>query len=112
MWAKNLLFLVVCGGGLLTLVASLAPSIDSADRPRARIQTDSVRAAVARVDAAFERSWQHSKLEPAPAAPELIVARRMSLALQGNACISFGEEPEYSLFQGQKIQRSRRWFHR
>ena len=83
MWAKNLLFLVVCRGGLLTLLASLAPTIDSADRPRVRIQTDSVRAAAARVDAAFERSWQHAKLEPAQAAPELIVARRMSLALQG-----------------------------
>jgi Protein of unknown function (DUF1549)/Protein of unknown function (DUF1553) len=83
MWAKNLLFLVVCGGGLLTLAASLAPHIDSADRPRVRIPTESIREAAARVDAAFERSWQRAKLEPARAAPELTVARRMSLALQG-----------------------------
>ncbi|MEX0679404.1 MAG: DUF1549 domain-containing protein [Pirellulales bacterium] len=81
MWAKNILFLVVCAGGLLALVASVAR--DPADRPRVRIQTDSVRTAAARVDSAFERLWQQAKLEPAPTAPELIVARRMSLALAG-----------------------------
>jgi hypothetical protein len=83
MWAKNLLFLAVCGGGLLTLAASLAPHIDSAERPWVPFSTDSVRSAATRVDAAFEQLWQRAKIETAQAAPELIVARRMSLALQG-----------------------------
>jgi Protein of unknown function (DUF1549)/Protein of unknown function (DUF1553) len=83
MWAKNLLFLGVCAAGLLALVASVAPSIDSADRPAVPVATASVRAAAARVDAALEQLWQQHQLEPALPAPELIVARRMSLALAG-----------------------------
>jgi Protein of unknown function (DUF1549)/Protein of unknown function (DUF1553) len=47
------------------------------------VQTASVRAAAARVDAAFERLWRAARIEPAPAAPELLVARRLSLALHG-----------------------------
>lgn len=82
-WAKNLLFAAICAGGLLTLAASVAPSIDSADRVAVYVATDSVRAAAARIDAAFEQSWQRAQLQPAPAAPELTVARRMSLALHG-----------------------------
>jgi hypothetical protein len=83
MWAKNLLFLGVCTAGLLALAASVAPSIESKDRPRVRVETESVRAAAARVDAALEQLWRQSQVEPAGAAPELIVARRMSLALVG-----------------------------
>ena len=83
MWAKNLLFVAVCVVGLAALAASVAPSLDPADRPRVHVDTKSVRAAAARLDAAFERLWQQADVEPAPAAPELIVARRLSLALHG-----------------------------
>lgn len=84
MWAKNLLFRVVCTIGLVALVASLAR--DSAIRPRVRVETHSVRAAAARVDAAFQRLWQRANLKPAPPAPELIVAGRMSLVFVGKMC--------------------------
>lgn len=83
MWAKNLLFVVVCVAGLATLAASVAPSIDSEERPRVPLHTASVRAAAARVDAAFEEMWKQAGLEPAPPAADLTVARRISLGLQG-----------------------------
>jgi hypothetical protein len=83
MWAKNLLFLGVCAAGLLVLAASMAPSIDSADRPALYVDSQSVHAAAARIDAAFEKLWREAQVEPAEAAPDLTVARRMSLALAG-----------------------------
>ena len=38
---------------------------------------------VSKVDGAFAQKWQESKLDPAPAAPVLTVARRLSLGLTG-----------------------------
>jgi hypothetical protein len=39
--------------------------------------------AVAQIDAAFEKKWQQATVQPAPAAPVLTVARRLSLGLTG-----------------------------
>ncbi|REK12222.1 MAG: DUF1549 domain-containing protein [Planctomycetota bacterium] len=83
MWAKNLLFLTVCTVALGALVASVRPAIDSRPRPAVAVPGDSVRAAAARVDAALARRWQALDVQPAEAADDLLVARRMSLALHG-----------------------------
>ncbi len=83
MWVKNLLFIGVCLLGLGLLVSSVAPSLTSERRPTVEISLDSVRRAAALVDAAFEDQWRRAEIAPAAAAPELLVARRISLALAG-----------------------------
>ncbi len=82
MRARNLLFLVVCVGALSAFKASVFPSAET-PAPMARRDGASIRATLDRLDAAFERLWRDEKLQPAAAAPELVVARRISLALAG-----------------------------
>lgn len=83
MWAKNVLFLSVCAAGLTLLVGSVATSFTTASRERAVLDLASVRTSAARVDAALERQWQQSGIQPATPADDLLVARRMALALAG-----------------------------
>lgn len=88
MWARNLLFLGLVGGGMLALFAGLFPSrIPSRaairdSGPRSEAPPD-IQSAVDRVNAAFRRQWQEQGLQPAPSVSELTVARRLSLALMG-----------------------------
>jgi hypothetical protein len=86
MWARNLLFLGLVLVALVTLGANLfpAPAKPRASHFRASdFQTDDFRAVVGQVNAAFRRQWAEHDLEPAPRAPDLAVARRLSLALTG-----------------------------
>ena len=83
MWAKNLLFLSVSLAGLALVAATLFPSLTADGRRRSDVDTHRLHASAARVDAAFKRLWQQTGVEPADAAPELLVARRLSLALHG-----------------------------
>jgi hypothetical protein len=83
MWAKNVLFLSVCAAGLALLVGSVATSFTTASREQAVLDLTSVRKSAAQVDAALERQWQQSGIQPAAPADDLLVARRMSLALAG-----------------------------
>ncbi|HEV3136818.1 MAG TPA: DUF1549 domain-containing protein, partial [Pirellulales bacterium] len=80
---RNLLFLIVCCGGLLAFRASVFPSAPSRLRPATHVDVAALRPAVDRVDAAFEQSWREQNLTPARAAPDLTLARRVSLALTG-----------------------------
>lgn len=85
-WARNLLFLGVVGGGLLALAYNLLPPrrparIDHYDAPAYR--DPGFRAAVDRVDAAFAQQWLSEEIKPAEPAPDLIQARRIGLALMG-----------------------------
>jgi len=80
---RDLLLLAVCGGALLAFKASVSPWADSRPRPAVHIETAALRPTVDRVDAAFEQSWREQNLTPARAAPELTLARRVSLALTG-----------------------------
>jgi hypothetical protein len=87
MWPRNLLFIGVVGAGLVALAAALYPPglpnrLRHAD-PSATQAAD-FRAAVSRIDRAFERQWQGHALTPAPAASELTILRRLSLALTGS----------------------------
>ncbi len=83
MRARNLLFWVVCAGALLAFKASVFPSAEAPARPATRGEAASLGPAVERVDAAFEQAWREQQLRPAAAAPDLAVARRLSLALGG-----------------------------
>src|SRR5690349_10940371 len=85
MWARNLLFLSLVGGGLVALTAALFPRQPPA---QARISAPTVPAAdfqptVERVNEAFRAVWKEQGLQPAPPAPELLVARRLALGLMG-----------------------------
>ncbi|MGD9721026.1 MAG: DUF1549 domain-containing protein [Pirellulales bacterium] len=83
MLARNLLFSVVC----LAAVAAVTASVASWSTPHAREaiawDADSVRQTAHAVNAAFRAAWKAQGLEPAGAADELTVARRISLGLTG-----------------------------
>ncbi len=86
MWKRNLLFWSLC----LVGVAAAASTLLTGNRlasPRlfggqTALKPDAV-AAVARVDAEFQASWQDEELTPAPRADDFTIARRLSLALTG-----------------------------
>lgn len=87
MWARNLLFAAVVAAALGTLRASLFPLY----RPARAVhfdpgpaETDEFRAVVAGIDRSFRETWADRGLTPAPAADDLAVARRLSLALTGS----------------------------
>jgi hypothetical protein len=86
MWKRNLLFLGLISGGIVTLGANLIP-------PRERKQITSYdasahrdadfRASVDRVNASFRQKWAEEDLRNVPPAPDLAVARRLALGLMG-----------------------------
>jgi Protein of unknown function (DUF1553)/Protein of unknown function (DUF1549) len=85
MWARNLLFIGLVGLGVATLCANLLPHRIS---PRAAAKTATPRPAdeldvVARIDQAFHDHWTGRKVKPTGRAPDLAIARRLSLALMG-----------------------------
>jgi hypothetical protein len=88
MWARNLLFAGFVAGGLATYVVSLAPSSPQPGATALRPdlsprEREGFQQVVAAIDAAFERQWREQNLEPAERAPDLQIARRLSLALAG-----------------------------
>lgn len=85
MWARNLLFLGLLGGGLVMFVGSLVPSRQLAREIRYdAARQDDFAGVLARIDHSFQKDWSDHQLEPADAAPNLQVARRLSLALTGS----------------------------
>jgi hypothetical protein len=86
MGLRDLLFVGLVGGAVVTLGANLLPPrlpkpITNFDA--SAYQSEEFRAAVGRVDAAFRRQWDEQRLRPAPDAPTLTVARRLALGLMG-----------------------------
>ncbi|MFM7151924.1 MAG: DUF1553 domain-containing protein [Gemmataceae bacterium] len=86
MWKRNLLFVVLIVGGVLTLGANLMPPGET--RPRtpydaAAYRDEDFRAAVAGVDASFAQDWKENRVQPAPPADALLVSRRLALGLMG-----------------------------
>ena len=85
-WMRNVLFLASCvvasglvAGRILERPQFPEPKTFSA----AAYQKDDFRNVVAQIDEAFATQWKTSGVEPAGAAPDLAVARRLSLALTG-----------------------------
>src|SRR5579885_1596301 len=84
MWRQNLLFLCLIGGGVFALGAGLMPTPQHQSLTHfdaSSYQTPDFLDIVRRVDASFRQSWTEQKLEPAPPAPDLTVARRLALGL-------------------------------
>ena len=86
MWLRNLFFIGLILAGVAALGATLYPS---ARPPRVRhfdarpFQQPAFTDTVATVNGAINREIAAAELQPAPAAPELAVIRRLSLALTG-----------------------------
>jgi hypothetical protein len=86
LWARNLLFLFVVGGGVLALGANLLPPRKPSPISRyeaAEFRDPQFREAVERVDVAFREQWQSDGIKPAAPAPDLLQARRLALGLMG-----------------------------
>jgi hypothetical protein len=86
MWKRNLLFVGLVGGALVALGASLLPPREP--KPRTQYNASAYRdpgflKTVSAVDAAFQQEWQAQKLQPAPQASDLALARRLALGLAG-----------------------------
>src|SRR6266404_4676870 len=87
LWARNLLFLGLICAGIAALVGGLFPRpIDTNAYANVKTTTPAPDhlPVVATVDRAFREQWSAAKLTPASRAPDLIVARRLALALTGS----------------------------
>lgn len=74
---------LVLTGGVLNSLWRAKPAPAPKSSPPATLAGADFKDVVGKVDAAFEKKWQESKVEAAPAAPVLTVARRISLGLTG-----------------------------
>lgn len=83
MWAKNLLFVGICGSALVALWSSVLATGHLRQAPPLPVSGDSLRPTIEAIDAAIAQQWHLAGVQPAAPAPELAVARRMSLALTG-----------------------------
>lgn len=86
MWKRNLLFVLLCGAGLLALAANVPrPSrLTEMDRQaEAGARGSRFQQTLARLNAAVRKSWAEKHLAPAPPADDLLVARRLALGLLG-----------------------------
>jgi hypothetical protein len=85
-WPRNLLFVGLILGGFAFLTANVFPPalpLRILDFDEAANQDPEFKALVAQVNRAFRRQWVENKLQPAPRAADLAIARRLSLALTG-----------------------------
>lgn len=83
---RDLFFLSLVVSGLVALGVNLIPPrepVPVTTYDAAFYRSDDFRAAVAAVDASFRRQWSELNVEPVAPAPELAVARRLSLGLMG-----------------------------
>lgn len=85
MWARNAMFLGLIFGGLVLFVTSLVPKRNSEDRDIRfdAARQDDFQQAVAQLDQALATQWSEQGLTPADPASDLLIARRLSLALTG-----------------------------
>jgi hypothetical protein len=84
MWLRNLFFLGVILAGAATLMAALFPEAQPKRAPHfqlAEFESAGIRANVRRVNDILHKQWSSAKIEIAPRAPDLTIARRLSLGL-------------------------------
>lgn len=86
MWMRNLLFIGLVVGGSVALAVNILPPRHVKPRTTYDVaayqQTDFIEA-VHRVDRSFADLWTTEGVKPAGIAPDLMIARRLSLALTG-----------------------------
>jgi hypothetical protein len=82
---RDLCFAALVIIGAAIFVATLAPRTGAARHDHVAMdpEDDGFQAALKRIDASLERNWQESGLQPADRADDLLIARRLSLALTG-----------------------------
>ena len=86
LWARNVLFLVVVGGGVVALGANLLPPRKPAQISRYDVpdyRDPRFREVVERVDDSFRQQWLSEGIKPAAPAADLLQARRVALGLMG-----------------------------
>lgn len=86
MWIRNLVFILLCVGGLSALAGSLTPVRKAPAGKKllvAALLDAELRQVVASVDQAFRSQWRQEGTVTARAADDLTIARRLSLALVG-----------------------------
>lgn len=83
MWARNLLFVGFLLGGSAALLGNLLPAKARPTPVHAPPPHAEYEAAVKAVNTELQKQWAEQKLTPTAAAPELAIARRLSLALTG-----------------------------
>src|SRR5438105_990389 len=86
LWARNLLFLGLVCAGIVALIGGLFPRPTATHASAATATLSPAVDAlpvVAAIDRAFREQWSAAKLTSASRAPDLIVARRLALALTG-----------------------------
>jgi len=84
---RDLLFVTLVAGGGLLLAANLLPQrrgSAAAVPPDSAYADPAFRATLGRLNATLRAGWAEAGVEPAPPAPDLLVARRLSLALVGS----------------------------
>jgi hypothetical protein len=85
-WARDVLFIGLVGGAAIALAVNLVPprlSRAATSYDTSAYLDPDFTAAVERVDSALRESWESPGIRPAGAAPDLLVARRLALALMG-----------------------------
>jgi len=87
MWIRNAVFVAVCLLAVAVLAGGLLDS-DVRDAPlrqaaRSRLADADFQSTLARLDESFNRRWEELDIDPARQADDLLVARRLSLALAG-----------------------------
>lgn len=106
MLLRNLLFLTLCLAVALVFHASVFPPEVSHSRPLAAVKPGELTPIVARVDESLTASWNEKNLRPAPIAPDLQIARRLSLALTG----TIPSLAEIRLFESQPADGRIEWW--
>lgn len=85
-WWRNLLFLGLCLGGLALVLVRVLEPVRVVHRGGLDVsvwEEPGFRAAVVRVDRGFEEAWVEAGVEPVSRASDLVLARRLSLAMAG-----------------------------
>lgn len=86
LWARNLLFVALVGGGTLALGAKLMPPRESrypTTHHSPEVADPDFQLSVLKINAAFKRQWEAAGVVPVEPASDLAVARRLSLGLMG-----------------------------
>ena len=83
MWPRNLLLLGLCLAIVPAYQAIVMPPQVPRLRPQTRWRDNDSQSVADAVDAAFREVWQQSDVAPTPRAADLVIARRLSLALLG-----------------------------
>lgn len=109
---KNLVFIGFVLVGLVALAATLFPPEKPEQDRSVRlnvVESDDFSKIVAEVDAAVEKEWAARGIQPAPEAPPLTVARRLSLALMGTVP-SLEEIRKFEEYQKQDGRHPEQWW--